>query len=367
MNKKKKILFFCNTSKTVIDFRRELISYLIEQNYEIVVIVADDIYKKEILLLGVKKFYSINFNNRSINVFNYIKLKKHAKEIISLEKPDIVFTFQHKPNIVGSFTAKKAGVNKIFCMVEGLGDSFVRNSIKYLIARYLLIYKYKRLIKFVNKIFVLNKFDLSYFVHLFKSNNKLKLIKGIGIDTEKYNFCDINNLTTFFMAARLIKTKGIQIYLNVARKLKNKGLTFYLAGQESEFTKKDLEPYIKDGSIIYLGYLDSINEYLNKCTCFVLPTMIKEGMPRGVLEAMAIGRPIIGSNVAGLSDEVINGYNGFLLDPKDLETELESAILNFITLEKEKIIELGKNSRLLVEKEFDSNIINKEILDILEN
>ena len=367
MDKMNKILLFCNTSKTVTDFRRELISYLIEHNYEVVVIAADDIYKKEILSFGVKKFYCINFNNRSINVFNYIKLKIDAKKIINLEKPDIVFTFQHKPNIVGSFASKKAGVKKIFVMIEGLGDSFIKNSIKYLIARYLLIYKYKRLIKFVNKIFVLNESDLLYFSNLFKSDSKLKLINGIGIDTKKYNVSDITNSTTFFLAARLIKSKGIQIYLNVARKLKNRGLTFYLAGQEIEFKQKDLEPYIKDGSIIYLGYLDSINEYLNKCTCFVLPSSLKEGLPRSVLEAMAIGRPIIASNIAGLNAEVINGYNGFLLDPNNLEVELESAILNFVALKKEKIIELGKNSRLLVEKEFDSNIINKEILDILEN
>ena len=360
-----KILFFSNTSKTVIDFRRELIKYLIQNDFEILVIAGDDKYKNEIIELGVSKFYCVNFNNRSINPFNFLKIKRSVRKIIKAEAPDIVFTFQHKPNIVGFFAAKKENVQKIYCMIEGLGDAFIKKSLKFRLAKFILEFRYKKILKFVNCAFVLNKEDYEYFHNLSKKDDNLELINGIGIDCDSYQQKAIQNFNSFFMAARLLKSKGIITYLEVARKLKKHGLTFYLAGQEGDVKQKKLLPYIQDKSIIYLGHLYSIDEYIEKSTCFVLPTY-REGMPRSILEAMAIGRPIITTNVPGCNVEVINDFNGYLIELDDVVSNLEKAILQLVNLNREKIVEMGNNSRKRVETMFNSKIINEQILKRLK-
>lgn len=357
-----KILFFSNASKTVIDFRRELIKYLMQNDFEVLVIAGDDKYKNEIIELGVSKFYCVNFNNRSINPFNFLKTKRSVQKILKAESPDIVFTFQHKPNIVGSFAAKKVNVPKIYCMIEGLGDAFIKKALKFKLAKFVLEHRYKKILKFANCVFVLNKEDYEYFYNLSKNSNNLELINGIGIDCDNYEQKAIENFSSFFMAARLLKSKGVLAYLEVARKLKNHGLTFYLAGQDGDVTQEDLLPYIQDKSIVYLGHLYSINEYLEKSTCFILPSPYREGMPRSILEAMAIGRPVIATNVPGCNIEVINDFNGYLIDVDDVTLNLEKAILQFINLNRDKIIEMGNNSRKRVEIMFDSKIINEQIL-----
>ena len=365
--KDNKILFCCATSKMVLSFRTELIKKFQDEGYHVSVVTFDDAYSKQILDLGVD-FYCVDDNNRGLNPLKILTLKNRYYKIIKRVKPDVVFTFMMKPNIYGVIAAKKAGVKRIYSMVEGLGDVFIYDTLKWKLIRLFVTNGYKKSFKAVDKVFFLNEEDKGEFIkRKLIQESKCERINGIGVNLSKYEYKPLKHANKFLMVARMIKAKGILEYCKAARIVKTKynDVTFGYLGEESTVKLADIQEYIDDGSIVYYGVTDDVRPFLEDCSVFVLPSYYREGLPMSIMEAESVGRAIITTDNVGCRDTVENGKNGFLVPTKNVDELVEK--IEFFVLNPQKTIEMGENSRILAEQKFDSKKINEIVFSTIKN
>ncbi len=361
-----KVLLIGVTSQNIITFRTQLIKTLQKCNCRVGVVAFDDVYEEEIKQLNVD-FFTIKDNNRSVNPVRILSLKKKYKEIIKQYQPHIVFTFQLKPNIFGVRAAKAAKIKNIYSMVEGAGDAFINNGVKWKLIRFIVCQMYAKSFRHVKKIFFLNNDDKVEFIQRrLVKEEQCEIIPGIGVDLEKFNFKPIKNERTFLMVARMLRTKGVFEYCKCARIVKQKypDAVFNYLGAEGTIKIADIQEYINDGSINYLGTTKDVRPYLEECTLLLLSSY-REGLPMSIMEAEATGRAIITSDNVGCRDTVQDGYNGFLIAQEDYQTMAEKCIWAIENPVQAK--EMGVNARRFAEDHFDSKIINKKILSTLEN
>lgn len=361
-----KILLITPTSQQVILFRLHLIEKLQEQGFNVAVLTFDDEHKEEILNKNVE-FHCIADKNRSINPFKILSLKTRYSREIKKIKADIVFTFMLKPNIFGVLAAKKAGVSNIFSMVEGAGDVFINSGLKWKIIRAFVCKYYKKAFKNSKIVFFLNEDDKNEFISRgLVKESQCEIIHGIGVDLEKFSYKPIKNHATFLMVARMLKTKGVYEYCECARLVKQKypNAIFNYIGGEGTVKLSDIQQYIDDGSINYLGTKNDVRPYYEDCSVYILPSY-REGMPMSVMEAEAIGRGVITTNVVGCKDTVINGYNGFIVPCYDIEKMVEKVV--WYIEHSEKVEEMGRNARKYTEENFDQKKINERISRLIEN
>lgn len=360
-----KITLICVTSQSVITFRLGLIKTLLENGYEVSVIAFDSEYEKKISELGVD-FYCVEDSNRSINPLRIISLKSRYKKIIKKISPDVVFTFMLKPNIFGVMAAKSGGVKRIFSMVEGAGDVFINNSVKWKLIRIVVCCLYRRAFRYSKKVFFLNNDDKNEFVsRRLVKREQCELIPGIGVDLDRFAQKPLKNYNTFLMVARMLKTKGTIEYCECARRVREKhpNAVFNYLGAEGNLTLNDIQAYIDDGSINYLGTTKDVRPFLEDCTCFVLPSY-REGCSMSVMEAEAVGRCIITTDSVGCRDTVSDGYNGFIVPCCDIESLVEKCCYVFSHFEDAEL--MGEKSREYAENKFAQNIINQRICNIVD-
>lgn len=359
-----KYLILMNVSHDVISFRAKLIEFLQQQGHSVVVIAHDDKRKEDIEALNVK-FYCVEQNNRGLNPFSMLSYKRRLAKIMQSEKPDVVFTFQLKPNTFGVFAAKKAGVENIYSLVEGAGDVFIHNSLKWKLIRSVVCFLYKRSLKHSKKVFFLNNDDKAEFLRRkLVQEEKCQIVHGVGVDVEHFTYAPLPKNKTFLMIARMLRAKGVIEYCKCARAVKEKypDAVFNYLGREAELTLADIKEYIDDGSICYLGTTKDVRPYLQDCLAYLLPSY-REGFPMSIMEAEATGRPIITTNAVGCKEAVIDGYNGFLVEKGDDKAMAEKCI--FAIENYEKMEEMGKNARKFAEDNCDCRKINQLIYEVI--
>ena len=352
-----KILLICTTSGSVANFRKSLIEKLQSENYEVGAVAFDDENREIIEQRGVK-FFCVNDSNRSTNPFKVLSLKGKYLKIIKSFAPDVVFTFMMKPNIFGVRAAKKAGVKKIYSMVEGAGDVFINNGLKWKLIRFAVCKMYKKSFKRSEKVFFINNDDKEEFIcRGLVKEAQCVVIPGIGVDLERFSFRPVKNYRTFLMIARMLKTKGVMEYCEAARAVKSKypDAVFNYLGGEGNIKVADIQEYIDDGSINYLGTTKDVRPYIEECTVNVLPSY-REGLGMVNAEAAACGRASITCNVVGTKDTVEDGYNGFLVERGNYKQIAEKMI--WCIEHPNEVGQLGINGRALAEKKFDQKKIN---------
>ena len=359
-----KILLICEASWTVVSFRKELIEYLNAQGHETFVITGDEDRAEEIRSFTNTKV--IPYTNRSINPIKLSKLGNKFKAYIKEVSPDVVMSFFIKPNTVGVKAAYKAGVRNIFPMVEGLGDPFQPKNFKGKIIRFICTKMYRSAFKKAKQVFFLNNDDSNYFIeHKICKKEQSNVIPGIGIDSKAFNPEPLSNNKSVLMMSRLIESKGVYDFCQIARKVRetNKNITFNLLGKEAGITKEDLKEYIDNSDINYLGATDDVKPYIKENTILALPSFYREGLPRSILEAMAMGRPVVAYKNVGVNDCVFDKETGILVESRNIE-QFASEIINLLN-DKNTLEKYSKNARLKIENTFDSQIINKKILEVI--
>ncbi len=360
-----KIAFIVSKSYTVLTFRQKLIEALKKKNNEVIIIAQDNDKEEEINKLGVE-FYYYNQSNRSINPFSSLKYMNYIKNILIKEKIELVFTFQAKANTFGAMAAKKAKIDKIYSMVEGAGDVFFYNTVKWKLIRFVSCRLYKSAFKKNKKVFFLNNDDLLEFKKrkLIKESQGV-VINGIGVDLERFKFEQIDNFNSVVMVSRLVKTKGVYDYIDVARKVKEKypNIHFKYLGPEGDISVDEIRRYIDSGIIDYMGMVDDVRPYLKDSFCFILPSFYREGLPMSIMEAEAMGRPIITTNNVGCRATVKDGYNGFLTECHNVDSMASKII--YLYENREECIKIGLNSRMYAEKNYNSKDINDKIISII--
>ena len=360
----KKILLLCSTSSSVIGFRKTLIEKLQAEHYEVSVIAFDSEQKEEIERRGIK-FYCIEDKNRSINPLKILSLKKKYKKLIKQIEPDKVFTFMLKPNTFGVLAAKSAGVGHIYSMVEGAGDVFINNSLKWKLIRFVVCRLYKKAFQYSKKVFFLNNDDQKEFIgrKLVRENQSELIVGGIGVDLETFAFKPLKNNRTFLMIARMLKTKGVLEYCQAARIVKRKypDAVFNYLGAEGTIKLSDIQEYIDDGSVNYLGTKKDVRPYLEETTAYVLPSY-REGKSVSIMEAEAVGRAIITKDVPGCRESIIENHNGFFANNvQEIVDRMSYLIENY-----DEAIRMGENSRKFAEENLDYKKINQKIYEAID-
>lgn len=362
-----KIVFVENSTFTALKFRLPFLKALVEAGHVVTIISGDRHYLSEVEAIGVSVVSTGQLNNRSVSVLRDLKYAEFLKRQIAAIRPDIVFTYQLKPNIYGCIVAKMLGVKKIVATIEGIGDPFIKSGIKWASIRFFVVNLLKIAFRNISRIVFLNKDNEKLFLE--KKICKTKqavIIDGVGVDTDKFAFSSLSNFHCIVMVSRLLKSKGVLEYCEAASIVKKArpdlNLIFQLYGEEKEIRASDLNGYIASGSIQYKGFCDDIGDVYKKSSIVVLPSYA-EGMPMSLMEAMSVGRPIIATDVPGCREVVRDGWNGYLV-PRGNSTLLAESIIKLASSTKD-MITFGQNSRQMVEEKFSVKVINDKLFRLL--
>jgi len=218
------------------------------------------------------------------------------------------------------------------------------------------------------KVFFQNPDDKALFedVGILSPTADVVVVNGSGIDVDAFKQTPLPaGDMIFLMIARLLGDKGVREYAEAAARVREvqPNARFQLAGWIDEhpdaISRQELSAWIKDGSIEFLDYLDDVRPAIEASTVYVLPSY-REGTPRTVLEAMAMGRPIITTDAPGCRETVIDGENGFLVPVRSV-TELVAAMERFID-NRELAVVMGKRSRQIAEEKYDVHKVNEVML-----
>ncbi|WP_438288214.1 glycosyltransferase family 4 protein [Edwardsiella tarda] len=369
-----KILLITNTASSIFNFRLRLIERLVNDGHSVFIFIPtqDESKALDLIRLGVNvSFYDLN--RTTINPFNsFMTILLLAKKIKKIS-PDVVFSFFPKPVIFGGLAAYYAGVKRNYSMLEGLGYCFTqrkeRSSIKKVVLKYFQIILYKISLPHSNCVIFLNEDDRDEIIHENKINVRCHcVLGGIGVNLKQYKFSFPPKHIVFTMISRLLIDKGVREYVQAASYVKKTypNVCFDFIGGLDEnlggVKKEELDKWIKMGDVNFKGVSNDIPDVLKNTSVFVLPSY-REGVPRSTQEAMAVGRPIITTNVPGCKETVIDGVNGFLVPPWDAQSLAEKMIY-FIENESE-IERMGKESRFLAESKFDEDVFCDKLIKIL--
>ena len=375
-----KVVLIGTTGASFYGFRADLIKKFISDDHQVYAFTSE--YSESCLekikdLGAIPVCYKLSRGglNPFADIASTIELVKKIKAI----QPDLVFSYFTKPVIYGSLAAKISKVPKVIGMIEGLGSPFTihRNgqSSKMGIIRFIQVNLYRLIFPFLDKIIFLNPDDP---IDLIEKNgitvkqDGVHVLGPIGLNLSDYQFKqwdDTQNIS-FIFVARLIAEKGIFEFIEAANKVKLKypQVVFKIIGgldHENPYglTQAELNEVINSGVIEYPGFVHNVAERIQDSAVFVLPSYYREGVPRSTQEAMAIGRPVITTDVPGCRETVIDGVNGFLVPKWDAEALVEK--MCYFIENPEKVNMMGQESYIIAQEKFDSEKVNSKLLEII--
>lgn len=376
---KKKIFIVCDSSRSLLDFRGRLIEKMQQHNqvYVFTPKIEQETVRKRLDDMKVITYES-NLNGSNVSILSDLRFIYSLYKLMRTIKPDIFFPYTFKPVIYGSFVAKLCKVKLIVPMLTGLGYSFTdsssSNKLLVIITRLLLKLSLKP-DPSLNIIFQ-NKDDSERLVQLNILNKKhqVYVVNGSGVDLSHYNYSEPSiSPVTFLMVSRLINAKGIKEYYDAAKMIHERfpKAVFKLIGSYDpniDSINADLYHQIASGDTIqYMGQVDDVRPDIEKSSVMVLPSYYGEGVPRCVLEGMAMGRPVITSDSVGCRETVNQDpeqANGFLIPVKDasaLASKMEYFIKNC-----DEIIRFGSKGYEFAKSKFDVNLVNTELFKIMQ-
>ena len=374
-----KIIIIGTTASGILGFRKDLIKSLVAQGHTVHAFAINytEAQKQQVVQMGaVPESYTLNRTgiNPLSDLFATVKLAKKIKKI----QPDLVFSYFSKPVIFGTLAAKIAGVPRRIAMLEGLGFTFTEQPngmlFKTKIIRAVQVLLYRLAFPFLDRIIFLNPDDPVDLVEKYKLKVKqISVLGGIGLNLADYPYsAPQSQPVRFIFIGRLLAEKGINEYIAAAQIVKQRypdaecvvlgGLD---EGNPGGLTQQARDSYIEQNIVIYPGHVNNVHEWLAGSSVFVLPSYYREGVPRSTQEAMAIGRPIITTDVPGCRETVVDGVNGFFVPPWSPEALAEKMIL---LIEQPEMIEsMGKESYRMAQEKFDAHEVNQRLIGMLLN
>lgn len=363
-----KFILISPKNRTAYNFRGDLIQKIIACGYEVIVTGPNTDNVDRITALGAR-FVEIPMQKNGLNPLKDLSYMRALKKLFKKEKPDVVLGYTSKPVIYGSMAAKKAGVKHKVAMVTGAGYAFTAKTTKAKIIKFIMSRLYKIGFRCADTVIFQNTDDKEQFIReRLVKEHKCATVNGSGVNTEKFPLAPYPDRITFFMLSRVMYSKGIREYLAACEQVKEKYphvrcmLLGACEGIQDSLSEQDLQSYIERGIIEHFGETDRVADYYRQCSVYILPSY-REGTPRTVLEAMAMGRAVITTDAPGCRETVIDGKTGFLVPAKDAAAVAEKMI-RFI--ENPALIEtMGQESHLYCKEKFDVNKVNEDMCRLL--
>ena len=366
----KKIAIVANTTWNIYNFRMNVIRKLVEEGYEVTVVAPVDEYIKYKEKFPEVRHVGLRFLSRdSKNPFKDLLLVEELRRKYKRGDFSLILHYTHKPNIYGTLAAKMNGIPCI-SVVTGLGYSFINKGYINSITRWL----YRMTQPFSKEIVFENQDDLTFFRRLkIVDKDKGVAIKGCGVDLSFFQPSSngiYEHKTILTFVGRLLKDKGIIEFVEAGKLLKKKypNVELWVIGEldgnnPSTIESDLLVEWINNKDIVYHGFVKDIRKLIKKSNCVILPSY-REGMPRIVLEGVAMGKPIITTNVPGCRETVDDNITGYLVPAKDVQG-LHEGMEKFMKLDIKEQREMGARGREKAELEFGEYKIADEIYEIV--
>lgn len=282
-------------------------------------------------------------------------------------RPVYVLGYTIKPVLYGSLTAWLAGVPRRYALITGLGYAFQEGAGERRWLKRLVQSLYRFALAKTCKVFFQNPDDQALFktLGIMADDSASVVVNGSGVDVANFAEAPLPKALYFLLIARLLGDKGIREYVQAAVVVKSKypqaefGLVGWIDDNPDAITQAELDTWVAEGIVVYHGRLGDVRPAIADCSVYVLPSY-REGTPRTVLEAMAMGRAVITTDAPGCRETVVDGDNGFLVPVKAVD-ELAAAMTRFIE-QPALISTMGRRSREIAVQKYDVHSVNKYML-----
>lgn len=358
----RKVVLAINSAWNIANFRAGLIRGLQADGWNVVAMAPRDEHVPRVEALGCR-FVEMPMHAGGTNPWHDWQLHRRYGATLATERPDAFLGFTIKPNVWGSLAAQRLGI-PVINNIAGLGTAFIRTRWLTMVARWL----YRRALRRSHTVLFQNEDDRRYFIATgLVDAARSGRVPGSGVDLVHFAATPLPTArlgepVRLLFVGRLLRDKGILELAQAARLLKAQKvpvqialLGFLDAANRSAVSGADVAAWQADGILNYLGSTDDVRPHIAAAHAVVLPSY-REGVPRTLLEAAAMGRPLIASDAIGCRDAVDDGVNGFLARVRDAE-HLAAQIRRFVELGDDARAAMGRASRAKVEREFDEKLV----------
>ncbi len=356
----KHVLLTANAAWNILNFRRPVVEALLADGHRVTVLAPVDAAAVELRRMGCY-FVPLPMDVKGLSPRRDLKMIGEVRRQIEALRPDVVFSYTIKNNIFGAIAARQAGVPFI-PNVTGLGTAFLSGGLLRSVAETLYRFAFREL----PVVFFQNEDDRDLFLERrLVKDRQARLLPGSGIDLSRFYgrpLPDNAKAPVFLMIARLLRDKGVFEYVEAARRLKSEipAARFQLLGalgteNRTAIDARTVAGWEAEGTIEYLGQTDDVRPFIERADCVVLPSY-REGAPRTLIEAAAMARPLIATNVPGCRSVVDDGVTGFLCEVRSGES-LALACQRFFDLQLHQRVAMGLAGRKKMEREFDQGFV----------
>lgn len=354
------VLITVNAAWNIWNFRRSLVMSLIRAGHRVTVLAPPDATAADLERAGCRVL-PLEMDVRGLNPLADMALLMRFRRIFRQERPDVVLGFTIKNNIFGGLAATGLAVPFV-PNVTGLGTAFLSGGLLQRVAEVL----YRRAFRALPVVFFQNEDDR----HLFEKRRLIRagqarVLPGSGIDLDHFAAVpmpDPAEAPVFLMIARMLRDKGVIEFVEAARRIRAERpeARFQLLGaadaeNRSAIGLSEVEGWVAEGVVEYLGTQTDVRPMLRAASCVVLPSY-REGAPRTLIEASAMARPVIATDVPGCRAVVEPDVTGFLCEVRSAES-LAGALRRFLHLTPEARAEMGAAARRKMEREFDEEFV----------
>lgn len=354
----KKILILANCASGLYDFRNELLLRLLTE-YEVHVGLPDEEEVPEIAGEGCVVHHT-SLERRGMNPLKDGRLFAAYLKLMREIRPDVVLTYTIKPNIYGSLCCRMLRIPYIV-NITGLGSVFEEGGL----LQKMVVLLYRIALKSASCVFFQNVRNRQIFSEFGIKGKKDRLVPGSGVNLDRHSFEEYpeeEKPVKFLFVGRIMKEKGTDELLYAAEELKKEypDVLFEIVGSYEEDYRELIERKQQEGIVHLTGYQKEIHPFYREASAVVVPSY-HEGMSNVVLEAAATGRPVLASDIPGCREGLEDGASGFAFAPRDGKAFLQ-ALRKFMALSMKERIQMGRNARNKMEREFD----RKTVVDAYE-
>jgi len=366
----KTIAISINASWNIFNFRAGLIRALQGEGYRVVALSPPDAWAPRLAELGIDHV-PVAMDSAGVSPLHDLALLARYRRVLKRLGPDVFLGYTAKPNVWGSLAAQSLGI-KVINNVSGLGTAFIREGLLTRIVTRL----YRAAFRRSATVFFQNSEDRELFVTRgIVDPGKAALLPGSGIDLARFAPRPRGPAEAgpfaFLMVARLLWDKGVGEYVEAARIVRRQRpdtsfrmLGFLDALNRTAVARAEVENWVADGLIDYLGDAEDVRPFIAAADAVVLPSY-REGLPRVLLEAAAMARPLIATDVPGCRHAVEEGVSGYLCAPRDAAS-LAAAMLRLMGLAEAERAAMGAAARARVETEFDERLVARRYAEAIE-
>lgn len=366
-------LLIASFADSILSFRGPLLDALLARGLQVHVAAPDlppDSPMRQCLEARGIRVHDIPLRRTGTNPLADAATLLYLWQLMLRIHPRFVLGYTIKPVIYGSLAALLAHVPQRFALVTGLGYVFQQNAAEagsHLGLRALVQPLYALALRCTHKVFLQNPDDQALFRNLgiLQPATPSCVVNGSGVDVAEYRIAPLPETPHFLLIARLLGDKGVREYAAAARRVRARhpqarfSLVGWIDDNPDAIAQQELDGWVADGTLDYLGRLGDVRPAIADCSVYVLPSY-HEGTPRTVLEAMAMGRAIITTDAPGCRETVIDGDNGFLVPVRAVD-ELAAAMQRFIEAPG-LAARMGARARQIAEEKYDVHRVNAVML-----